>query len=80
MLFRSVREDLQRAFRDDEARQAGLDPSAVEASIAERLAARRDKRWAESDRLRDALAAMGVELKDNKDGTTSWTVGRRGTA
>ena len=33
------------------------------------------KDWAASDRLRDALAAMGVALKDGKDGT-SWEIKR----
>ncbi|MBY0294720.1 MAG: cysteine--tRNA ligase [Methylobacterium sp.] len=52
---------------------AGLDVAVVERLIAERGAARSAKNWAESDRLRDALAALGVTVKDNKDGTTSWT-------
>jgi cysteinyl-tRNA synthetase len=39
-----------------------------------RLEARKTKNWAESDRIRDKLAAMGVTIKDNKDGTTSWEV------
>ena len=37
-------------------------------------AGRRD--WAESDRIRDELIGMGIALKDNKDGTTSWEVKR----
>ena len=44
----------------------------AEALIAERGAARAARNWKESDRLRDELAAMGVAVKDNKDGTTSW--------
>lgn len=48
----------------------------IEALIAARLAARAAKNWAESDRIRDEVAAMGVALKDNKDGTTSWEVKR----
>jgi cysteinyl-tRNA synthetase len=48
----------------------------IDARIAERLAARAAKNWAESDRIRDELAAMGIALKDNKDGTTSWEVKR----
>ncbi len=44
--------------------------------ITVRLAARAAKNWAESDRIRDELAAMGVALKDNKDGTTTWEVKR----
>jgi cysteinyl-tRNA synthetase len=58
-----------------EMRQA-VDVETVAAMIETRLAARAAKNWAESDRIRDALAAMGVALKDNKDGTTSWEVKR----
>ena len=44
-----------------------------------RLAARKAKNWAESDRIRDELAAMGIQLKDVKDSatgepTTTWEV------
>ncbi|MFG5119356.1 cysteine--tRNA ligase [Methylorubrum sp. POS3] len=53
---------------------AGVDVATVEALIAERKAARAAKDWAASDRVRDALVAMGVSVKDNKDGTTTWTV------
>ena len=35
--------------------------------LDERMA-RATKDWAESDRLRDHLAALGVAIKDNKDG------------
>jgi cysteinyl-tRNA synthetase len=44
--------------------------------ITARAAARAAKNWAESDRIRDELAAMGVVVKDNKDGTTTWEVAR----
>ena len=58
--------------------RSGIDAVRVDASIAERLAARKAKDWAASDRIRDELAALGVVLKDNKDGTTTWSVGRKG--
>jgi cysteinyl-tRNA synthetase len=48
----------------------------VEALISARLEARKAKNWAESDHIRDELAAMGVTIKDNKDGTTSWEIKR----
>jgi cysteinyl-tRNA synthetase len=48
----------------------------VENLITARLVARAAKDWKESDRIRDELAAMGVTIKDNKDGTTSWEVKR----
>ena len=44
-----------------------------EALIELRSAARTAKNWAESDRLRDRLAASGVAVKDNKDGTITWS-------
>jgi len=52
-----------------------VDKQKVENLIATRLDARKAKNWAESDRIRDELAAMGVVLKDSKDGTT-WEVTR----
>ena len=54
----------------------GLDESLIARRIDERLAARAAKRWSDSDRIRDELKAMGVQLKDNKDGTTTWEVAR----
>jgi cysteinyl-tRNA synthetase len=48
----------------------------VRTLIDTRLAARAAKNWKESDRIRDELAAMGIALKDNKDGTTTWEVKR----
>ncbi len=44
----------------------------IEELIPLRAAARAARNWAESDRLRDELTALGVAIKDNKDGTTSW--------
>ncbi|KQP58275.1 cysteine--tRNA ligase [Methylobacterium sp. Leaf112] len=54
-------------------RAAGLDVLEVEALIEVRRAARAAKDWAASDRVRDALLAMGVTVKDGKDGTV-WSV------
>ncbi|MGH8500177.1 MAG: CysS/YqeB C-terminal domain-containing protein, partial [Methylococcales bacterium] len=49
---------------------------AVDVLVTARLEARKAKNWAEGDRIRDELAAMGVAIKDNKDGTTDWEVKR----
>jgi cysteinyl-tRNA synthetase len=56
--------------------QARINTSEIEAIVAARSAARAKKNWAESDRLRDQLAALGVAIKDNKDGGTTWELKR----
>ena len=43
--------------------------------IERRLNVRKERNFAESDRIRDELAKMGVVLKDSKDGTT-WEIAR----
>ena len=53
---------------------AALDDAQVEARIAARAAARRAKNWAESDRIRDELAAAGVVLEDKPGGVGPMTV------
>ncbi len=47
------------------------DSSVIDELIAARNQARADKDWAEADRIRDELDAMGVVLED-KDGKTIW--------
>ena len=47
----------------------GLDNAAIDALIAQRQAARAAKNWAESDRIRDELAAAGIVLEDGAGGT-----------
>jgi cysteinyl-tRNA synthetase len=44
----------------------------VEALIEQRRAAKASKNWAEADRVRDQLKAMGILLEDRKDGTVGW--------
>jgi cysteinyl-tRNA synthetase len=54
---------------------SGIDAKQIDGLIAARTAARARKDFAESDRIRDQLAAMGVVIKDSKDGTT-WEIAR----
>jgi cysteinyl-tRNA synthetase len=56
---------------------AGEGPSEIEVRslIEARAAARTRKDFKESDRIRDELAAMGVVIKDSKEGTT-WEIAR----
>jgi cysteinyl-tRNA synthetase len=52
-----------------------VDELQIRSLVDERNAARKAKNFKESDRIRDELAAMGVVLKDSKDGTT-WEIAR----
>ncbi len=49
-------------------------PDGAQVLLDERAAARAAKDFAASDRLRDALAELGVDIKDTKDGQT-WSLG-----
>jgi cysteinyl-tRNA synthetase len=53
-----------------------VDRTLVVRLVEDRLVARHNKDWKESDRIRDELAAMGIVIKDNKDGTTTWEMKR----
>jgi cysteinyl-tRNA synthetase len=62
----SLQEILRRQRKD-------IDTARIEALIDARAKARAAKNFAESDRIRDELAAAGIVLKDSKEGTT-WEV------
>jgi cysteinyl-tRNA synthetase len=54
---------------------SGVDAKQVDQLVSDRTAARARKDFKESDRIRDELAAMGVIIKDSKEGTT-WEIAR----
>ncbi len=66
--------DAPEQWRDRRKAARHIDDALVQDLVDARLEARIARNWAESDRLRDELASLGVALKDNKDGTTSWTL------
>ncbi|MBI4412693.1 MAG: cysteine--tRNA ligase [Deltaproteobacteria bacterium] len=54
---------------------AGLAPEEIEKRIQARNEARKNRKWEEADAIRKELTEAGVQLKDNPDGTTTWSVG-----
>jgi len=70
----------ERLLASEKARLA-IDEAMVRERIEARLAARKAKNWAEADRIRDELAAMGIALKDAKNPATgeietTWEIAR----
>ncbi|WP_290904399.1 cysteine--tRNA ligase [Aquabacterium sp.] len=61
----------QAYLQGDAASAGGLDVAGIESLIAARTEAKKARNFAESDRIRDELAAQGVVLKDGPQGT-SW--------
>jgi|DewCreStandDraft_1066081.scaffolds.fasta_scaffold00721_15 cysteinyl-tRNA synthetase len=57
------------ALRFDRAREELDLPPDLEEKLRERQAARAARNWAVADRIREELAAQGIELEDTKQGT-----------
>ena len=66
-VFRRLDEVLGVVFFGNEKAKVEI-PAEVQAMLDERAAARKAKDWAESDRLRDAIAAAGWVVKDSREG------------
>jgi cysteinyl-tRNA synthetase len=58
-------------IRMDHLKECGLTESELDDLIAKRNAERKNKNWAEADRIRDELEKKGITLQDNPDGTTT---------
>ncbi len=56
-------------LRLEEKQGSGEQDEQVNALIAERTEARKQKQWKRSDEIRDQLKEMGVTIEDSKDGT-----------
>lgn len=72
-LFQSEPEQYFSARKHEGISTAGISEADVQRLIDERLEARRQKNWVRADEIRDELAAKGIVLKDNPQGT-EWSV------
>jgi cysteinyl-tRNA synthetase len=59
----------RRRRRREEQAKSAVDAAWIESRIAERERARREKKWAEADAVRDELQGHGVILEDAAEGT-----------
>ena len=66
-VFRRMDEVLGVIFFENEKKQEEI-PAEVKQLLDARAEARKSKNWAESDRLRDEIAALGWTVKDSRDG------------
>ncbi|MEM7747491.1 MAG: cysteine--tRNA ligase [Pseudomonadota bacterium] len=71
----------QTSWASDLNRGIEIDEATVQSLIDARLVARSEKDWALSDKIRDQLSDMGVQLKDGRDpesgeGITTWEIKR----
>jgi cysteinyl-tRNA synthetase len=59
---------------DQDTTSTGVDAAWIETLIEERKVAKASKNWARADEIRKEMAAKNIILKDNPDGSTSWSV------
>jgi cysteinyl-tRNA synthetase len=72
-LFQETPDEYLRTLDDMLLEEKELSRDKVDSLVKQRMQARADKNFVESDRLRDELVAMGIELRDTAEGTV-WEV------
>ncbi len=72
-LFQAPGQAFLDALRDAQIRRRKLDPGHIDALVARRQEAKKNKDFATADALRDELVALGVELRDTPTGPV-WDV------
>ena len=66
--------EAENAVKEEEGENMELTKKLIELLIKLRSEARSEKNFKLSDEIRDELKALGVEIKDNKDGTTDYNL------
>jgi cysteinyl-tRNA synthetase len=60
------------AFLQGAVEEGDLSPAAIQEMIEARIAAKKERNFAASDKIRAELLAAGIILEDKPDGTTNW--------
>ena len=66
--------EVENAVKEEEGENMELTKKLIELLIKLRSEARSEKNFKLSDEIRDELKALGVEIKDNKDGSTDYNL------
>ena len=66
--------EVENAVKEEEGENMELTKKLIELLIKLRSEARSEKNFKLSDEIRDELMALGVEIKDNKDGSTDYNL------
>ncbi len=72
-LFQEEPESFLTTLDDMLLEQKGLSRDKINELVSKRIQARKDKNYEESDRLRDELTQMGIDIRDSAEGTL-WEV------
>ena len=67
-LFNQPSNDFLRELKSIRCVRNRIDQAQIQALIDERLTARKNKDFAQADRIRDKLSEMGIEVKDTPQG------------
>lgn len=73
-IFHSPPREFLRSQSAQAMQSLNINPSEIGDKLKERQEARKNKDWKGADFIRDELAKLGIEIKDNPDGTTNWSV------
>jgi cysteinyl-tRNA synthetase len=66
-----LQSDVESYLRGEASGDDALSDEEIESLIQQRLDARKEKNWAEADRIRDQLQDANITLEDGPEGT-SW--------
>ncbi|WP_404359788.1 cysteine--tRNA ligase [Methylotuvimicrobium sp. KM1] len=67
-----LQDDAERFLKEGDNQAEGLTAEQIEALIQARIDAKKNKNWAEADKIRDQLKQQGVILEDIPGGGTNW--------